>query len=41
MSNSPCKFSKNRAGQTHPIFCNEVINLVDEGGGAGAVYNVV
>lgn len=31
MSNSQCRFSKDRAGQTHLIFCNEVINPVDEG----------
>lgn len=32
MSNSQHRFSKNRAGQAHLIFCDEVINLVDEGG---------
>lgn len=38
MSNSQRRSSKNRAGQTHLIFCDEVINLVDEEGGADAVY---
>lgn len=38
MSNSQHRFSKNRAGQTHLIFRNEVINLVDEGESADAIY---
>lgn len=38
MSNNQCRLSKNRACQTHLIFCNEVINFVVEGGGADAVY---
>lgn len=38
MSNSQHRFSKNRAGQTQLIFCNEVINLADEGGGADVTY---
>lgn len=38
MSNSQHRFSRNRAGQTQLIFCNEVINFADEGGGADVIY---
>lgn len=38
MSNSQRRLSKNRAGQTNFIFCDEVINLVDEGGTADIIY---
>lgn len=38
VSNSQRRLSKNRAGQTNFIFCDEVINLVDEGGTADIIY---